>query len=122
MCLRNTEFPLHKLARQYGVRYVIAGHLHQMLRFELEGVTYISMPSSGGHLRLSKAYEDGWFFAHAQVRVEGREIVFRIEELKAPLGQGRITSAAEWGMNGLLNKKTNQRAAGGSWSAGIAAR
>jgi len=121
VALRNTEFPLHQLAKQYGVEYIIAGHLHQMLHFELEGITYVSMPSSGGHLRLSKTYEDGWFFGHARVAVNGRAIDFQIEEVKAPLGQGRITKAADWGMNGLV-KKPAQRAAGGSWSAGIAAR
>jgi Icc protein len=117
VALRNPDFPLHKLARQYGVQYVIAGHLHQMLRFELEGVTYISMPSAGGHLRLSKAYDDGWFFGHARVAVEGRGIDFRIEESKAPFGQGRTTKATDWGMTGLV-----QRAAGGSRSAGTPAK
>jgi predicted phosphodiesterase len=101
---RNPDFPLHRLARRYGVQYVIAGHIHQMLRFELEGVTYLSMPSAGGHLRLSGAYQDGWFFGHAHVDVRGRDIDFQLEELKAPRGQGRITKAAEWGMNGLLAK------------------
>ena len=33
------KIALHRLAKQYGVRYVIAGHLHQLLRFELDGVT-----------------------------------------------------------------------------------
>ena len=117
VALRNTDFRLHRLAKQYGVQYVIAGHVHQMLHFELEGVTYISMPSSGGHLRLSKAYEDGWFFGRARVAVAGRDVDFRIEELKAPHGQGRVTKPADWGMTGLIH-----RAAGGSRSAGIPAR
>jgi len=115
--LHNPDFPLHRLAKQYGVQYVIAGHVHQMMHFELEGITYISMPSSGGHLRLTNRYEDGWFFAHARVAVTGRNIDFRIEELKAPHGQGRVTKAQDWGMIGLI-----QRAVGGSRSAGIAAR
>ncbi len=101
---RNPDFPLHRLARRYGVQYVIAGHVHQMLHFELEGITYLSMPSSGGHLRLSGAYQDGWFFGHARVEVNRRDIGFQIEELKAPHGQGRITRAADWGMTGLLSK------------------
>ena len=117
VALHNPDFPLHRLARRYGVQYVIAGHVHQMLRFALEGINYISMPSSGGHLRLSKAYQDGWFFAHARVAVTGRDIAFRIEELKAPRGQGRVTKAKDWGMTGLV-----QRAAGGSRSAGMAAK
>jgi Icc protein len=104
VALRNTDFALHRLARQYGVRYVIAGHVHQMLRFELEGVTYLSMPSSGGHLRLTKAYQDGWFFAHARVEASGPELDIRIEEVKAPPGQGRVTKAADWGMLGLVRK------------------
>jgi hypothetical protein len=99
------------------VQYVVAGHIHQMLRFDLEGITYISMPSAGGHLRLSGKYEDGWFYGHGRVEVSARTIEFEIEELKAPFGKGRVTKAGEWGMTGLL-----QRAAGGSWAAGIPAR
>jgi Icc protein len=99
---RNPDFRLHRLAKQYGVQYVIAGHVHQMLRFELESITYLSMPSSGGHLRLSKAYADGWFFAHSRVAVAGRDVDFRIEELKPPRGQGRVTKPEDWGMSGLI--------------------
>ena len=33
---QNPRFPLHQLAKKYGVRWVIAGHLHQMLEVELE--------------------------------------------------------------------------------------
>lgn len=99
--LQNPNFALHQLARQYGVQYVIAGHLHQMLRLDLQGLTYISMPSSGGHLRASRKYEDGWFFGHALVVVHGTDIDFQIEELKPPHGQGRVTKAMDWGMLGL---------------------
>jgi DNA repair exonuclease SbcCD nuclease subunit len=95
--LRYPNFALHQLARRYGVQYVIAGHLHRMMRFELEGVTYVSMPSSGGHLRLTRAYADGWFFAHALVEVHGRGMDFQIEELGPPHGEGRITKLADWG-------------------------
>lgn len=104
VALQNPDFPLHRLARQFGVQYVIAGHVHQMLRFQLQGVTYLSMPSSGGHLRLSKAYQDGWFFGHARVTMNGAAIDFQLEELKPPLGQGRITKPADWGMAGLVAK------------------
>src|SRR5437879_3991634 len=45
VALRNPYFALHQLARQYGVQYVIAGHIHQMLHAELDGVTYIYMAS-----------------------------------------------------------------------------
>ena len=103
VAVRNPNFALHQLARKYGVQYVIAGHLHQLLRFELEGVTYISLPSSGGHLRASGKYEDGWFFGHSLVEVNGAKAEFKVEELKPPLGQGRVTRLADWGMLGLAS-------------------
>jgi 3',5'-cyclic-AMP phosphodiesterase len=67
--LGNPDFPLHRLAKRYGVKYVIAGHVHEMLHFEVDGITYLSIASSGGHLRGSKRYEDGWFFQHTLVTV-----------------------------------------------------
>jgi len=102
VALQNPNFALHQLARQYGVRYVVAGHVHQLLRFELQGVTYLSMPSAGGHLRGSRAYADGWFFGHALVEVRGTAVDLHIEELKPPHGQGRVTAPMDWGAAGLL--------------------
>jgi predicted phosphodiesterase len=104
--LRNPNFPLHQLARRYGVKYVIAGHVHQMLRLELEGVTYLSMPSSGGHLRASENYAAGLFFGRALVAVKGSVVDFNIEELKPPRGQGRVTKLSDWGMLGLVENLT----------------
>jgi UDP-2,3-diacylglucosamine pyrophosphatase LpxH len=117
VAMQNPNFRLHQLARQYGVRYVIAGHVHQMMHAELQSVRYLSMPSAGGHLRNSGRYEDGWFFGHTLVEVRGTEVAFRIEELKAPHGQGRVSKPADWTLLGLAH-----RAAGGSRSAGIPAR
>jgi 3',5'-cyclic-AMP phosphodiesterase len=94
--LQNRRFRLHQLAKKYGVQYVIAGHLHQMLEIDLEGVSYLSMASAGGHLRGSEQYGDGWFFGYAQVDVRGRAIDFHIKELKSPLGQGRVTELKDW--------------------------
>jgi len=104
VALRNPNFPLHQLARRYGVQYVIAGHLHQMLHLELEGVTYISMVSSGGHLRLSRAYADGWFFGHALAEVRGGSMELSIRELGSPHGEGRTTKLTDWGMAGLVKR------------------
>jgi predicted phosphodiesterase len=104
VAVRNPNFALHRLARKYGVQYVIAGHIHQLLHFELEGVTYVSMASSGGHLRASGQYGDGWFFGHALVEVNAAKVDFKIEELKPPRGQGRVTRLTDWGMLGLLGK------------------
>ena len=106
IALQNPDLPLQKLARQYGVQYVVAGHIHQMLHFSLQGVTYVSMPSAGGHLRNSGKYEDGWFFAHALVEVQGTRVQFQIRELKPPHGQGRETTVDDWGMTGLVAKRS----------------
>jgi Icc protein len=127
VALRNPEFPLHQLARGYGVRYVIAGHVHQIMHAEMDSVTYLAMPSAGGHLRNSKQYEDGWLFGHALVEVHGTDVDLRIEELKSPRGEGRVTRPADWTLIGLAKKSgavwiPAQRAAGGSWSAGMPAR
>jgi hypothetical protein len=88
---QNPRFALHQLAKKYGVRWVIAGHLHQMLEVELEGVTYLSMVSSGGHLRGSERYEDGWFFGYAVAAVRGNEVGLRIKELS-----GRVSEPKDW--------------------------
>jgi Icc protein len=97
----NRDFALHRIAKKYGVGYVIAGHVHQLLHIDLDGVTYLSVASSGGHLRASEKYEDGWFFGQTLVEVNGTAASFQIKELKAPHGQGRITSPKDWGMLGL---------------------
>ena len=102
VALRNPNFALHQLARRYGVQYVVTGHVHQLLRLELEGVTYVSMPSSGGQLRLSGLYQDGWFFGHALVEVHANSIDFQIRETGPPHGQGRMTKLTDWGVAGLV--------------------
>ena len=93
---QNPRFALHQLAKKYGVQYVIAGHLHQMLEVDLDGVTYLSMASAGGHLRGTEQYADGWFFGYALVAVHGKDIDFRIKELKPPRGQGRVSAPRDW--------------------------
>ncbi len=103
--LGNAQNPIHQLALKYGVTYVIAGHIHQMLHFKLDGVTYLCVASSGGHLRNDKAYEHGWFFQHSSVTVSGAEASFQIEELKAPFGEGRVTTVEDWGAAGLVGRR-----------------
>ena len=93
----NPDFPLHRLARTYGVQYVIAGHLHEMLHCKLQGIEYISLPSSGGHLRGAEKYEDGWFFGYADVDIRKRTANFQIHQLG-----GRTTDLNDWGPGGLV--------------------
>jgi 3',5'-cyclic-AMP phosphodiesterase len=102
--VHNPDFALHQLARKYGVQMVMAGHVHEMLHADLEGIRYISMPSAGGHLRGTHQYEDGWFFGYALVEVSGREVKVQIKELKAPHGRGRVTSLDDWGAGGLAKR------------------
>ena len=103
---QNSRSRLHQLAKKYGVQYVVAGHLHQMLDVELDGVTYLSMASAGGQLRGTMLYRDGWFFGYALVGVHGQAINLRIKELKPPLGQGRVTEAKDWLKAGGAPNKT----------------
>ena len=79
------------------MRYVVAGHIHEMLHMDLDGVSYVSLPSAGGHLRLSGRYEDGWFFGHTLADVRGSEVRFEIREI-----DGRVTSLNDWGNVGLV--------------------
>jgi predicted MPP superfamily phosphohydrolase len=96
--LKNPHSQIHQLAKKYGVQYVISGHVHQMIHSNFEGITYLSMPSAGGHLRGTEKYEDGWFFAHTLVEVTGAEVHFQIKDL-----QNHITTATDWGPAGLLH-------------------
>jgi predicted phosphodiesterase len=101
----NADFPVQRLAKKYGVRFVIAGHLHEMLHTDVDGVSYVSMGSSGGHLRASKKYDDGWFFEHTRVDVSGNDVRFEIHELGAPYGHGRVSGLGDWGIAGLASKR-----------------
>ena len=104
VALGNTNFRLHQIARHYGVQYVVAGHLHEMLHLELEGITYVSMASAGGHLRGSRAYQDGWFFGHALVTIDSRKLDFEIREAEPTHGMARRTELTDWGLLGLVKK------------------
>jgi hypothetical protein len=95
--LGNTSAPLHVMAKRYGVCCVIAGHVHQLIHADLDGVTYLSLPSAGGHLRLSGKYEDGWFFGWTGVEVRGKAVQFQIHALDRA-----TTPLSDWGRAGLL--------------------
>jgi len=94
--LRNAAAPLQQAAKRHGVRWIVAGHVHQLIHTELEGVTYFAVPSAGGHLRLSRKYEEGWFFGWTEVEVNGSGAAFTIHEL-----DGRRTDLENWGLAGL---------------------
>ncbi len=102
--LQSPGFPLQQLAEKYGVHYVVAGHVHEMMHANLGGVEYISAPSAGGHLRASGKYEDGWFFGYTVVTVRGAEVNFEVRELPGPHGEGRVSGLGAWGIAGLIKK------------------
>jgi hypothetical protein len=95
--LGNTSGALHRLAKQYGVCCVLAGHVHQLIHAELEGVMYLAAPSAGGHLRLSGKYEDGWFFGWTKVDVKDRDASFEVHSV-----DGQVTPLSAWGRAGLV--------------------
>lgn len=99
-----TQSPVHQLLLRYGVQFVFTGHLHKMLHANLDGITYLCMPSAGGHLRDTKRYDDGWFFGHTLAQVTGQRLTIRIEEIASPLGKGRVTRIDDWGAAGLMKK------------------
>jgi UDP-2,3-diacylglucosamine pyrophosphatase LpxH len=101
--MRNANAPLQQLAKRYGVRWIVAGHVHQLIHAEVDGVTYVAVPSSGGHLRLSHKYEDGWFFGWTEVEVKGADVAATIHELG-----GRRSTLEQWGLSGLKPATSQQ--------------
>jgi hypothetical protein len=102
--LGNTNSAFHQLMKRYGVCCVIAGHVHQLIHAELEGITYFAAPSAGGHLRLSGKYEDGWFFGWTKVVVKGREVSFEVHSV-----DGKVTELSDWGRAGLRERQNGRR-------------
>jgi Icc protein len=93
----NPDFELQHIAKKYSVRFIIAGHVHKLAHAELEGITYISMQSAGGHLRDTGKYEDGWFFGYDTAEVDAQGASIHIKELA-----GRTTTLKDWGVAGLI--------------------
>ncbi len=97
------DFPLHRLAVKYHVQYIVSGHAHKFARFEHGGVTYLMVGSSGGHLR-GTGFEEGWFFHYVQATVSGSKVRMTIQEVSAPLGQGRSFTEKQWGSGPVMRK------------------
>ena len=92
---QNPNFPLHQLAKKYGVDAVVSGYVHRFGRWNLEGVEYLMVGSSGGQLR-GERFSDGWFFHWVEAKVSEGKVQFVVHELPAPYGEGRIFAASEW--------------------------
>jgi hypothetical protein len=95
----SPDFELHRIAKKYGVRYVIAGHIHKLARAEVDGITYISMQSAGGHLRDTGKYEDGWFFGYDVADIANGAARITVRPLDGP-----STDLSAWGIAGLIRR------------------
>jgi Icc protein len=84
--LQDHQFPLHQLARRYGVNAVLSGHVHQLSRHHLDGIEYIMAGSSGGHIdrgwKAGQGEAEGWFFQWMAANVDGTQITFTVHKLK----------------------------------------
>jgi len=102
--LQASEFPLHELARRYGVSHIISGHGHQFVRLVRDGIVYMEVGSSGGSiqrgLRRGLGFSEGFFYHHVWGRVKGSKVEFSVKELDGPAGKGRMFRAEEWDENG----------------------
>jgi len=91
--LKSHSFDLHRLAREYGVDYVISGHGHQFVRLELDGIVYVEIGSSGANIgeawKTDEGFALGSFYHHALVEVTRSHVKFTVKELNAPYGKGR---------------------------------
>jgi 3',5'-cyclic AMP phosphodiesterase CpdA len=83
--LGSGEFPLHRLARQYGVNYVVCGHVHQLIRIQRDGVVYLDVGSSGGNMERGtsrgQGFAQGWFYQYVWVAVNGARAQLQVAEL-----------------------------------------
>jgi predicted phosphodiesterase len=101
--LRSSDFELQRLARKYGVNAVISGHIHQLSQYRLDGVLYLEVGSSGGHidrgLNAGQGFEQGWFFQWLSAEVDGEHVAFTIHELGEPFGKGQSIPLEKWGQS-----------------------
>lgn len=90
--LQNSRFAFHQLITNYGALFVVSGHVHRYLHERLDGVTYLSAPSSGGKLK-GQGFSEGWFYGHVTVTVKGSDVEIVVKEIGPPRGQGRAITA-----------------------------
>jgi predicted phosphodiesterase len=102
--LKTSAFPLHQLARKYGVDYVISGHGHQFVRMVRENIVYMEVGSSGGSIKKGvdrgEGFAQGWFYHHVWGRVKGSKVEMSVKELDGPVGKGRMFRAEDWDESG----------------------
>jgi len=102
--LGSGDFPLHQLAKKYGVEHIISGHGHVFVRIVRDGIAYMEVGSSGGTmekaLEQGHGFKEGRFYHHVWVRVKGSKAMMSVKELDGPKGAGRMFNAEDWDENG----------------------
>jgi len=99
----DTSFPLHQLAKKYGVQHIISGHGHRFVRIVRDGITYMEVGSSGGNLggwKRGEGFAQGWFYHHVWARVKDDRVTFTVKELDGAFGSGRMFNAEDWDEKG----------------------
>lgn len=98
------EFTLHKLAKKYGVDYIVSGHGHTFMRLPFDEVVYMQVGSSGGNVERKfergASFGDGIFFHHVWVYVKGGKVSMTVKELDGLRGKGRMFRAEDWDERG----------------------
>jgi len=97
--LQSGEFPLHQLAKKYGVNYIVSGHGHQFIRMTRDGIAYMAVGSSGAKLK-GEGFAQGWFYHHVSGVVKGNEVQLTVKELRGATSKGRQFPAADWDERG----------------------
>jgi Icc protein len=87
---QNGDFRLHRIARKYGVGFVVSGHAHIFDRSEYGGVQYVMVGSSGGSLtheadpKPGRSGLIGEYFGYAWVHVEGARATLEFRRVETP--------------------------------------
>jgi 3',5'-cyclic AMP phosphodiesterase CpdA len=97
--LGSGEFPLHQLARKYGVNYILSGHGHQFVHMTRDGINYIEVGSSGAKLK-GEGFSQGWFYQHLLGVVKAGKVELSVKELDSPAGKGRMFRVEDWDRDG----------------------
>ena len=93
-----------KVAWVYDSHDAFQGSEMQSNPIVVDGVMYLSMASSGGHLREDKSYDHGWFFQHTLAHVRGDQVSFEIKELQKKIEEAGMPQEAREKAESELNK------------------
>ncbi len=100
----RTDFPLHRLARKYGVTHIVSGHGHRFVHMVHDGVDYMEVGSSGGTMRgklvRGEGFAQGCFYHYVLAHVRNGRLDFVVKELPPPHGQARFFPASDWDAKG----------------------